>query len=61
MARLPYESGLHDEAESYYRELLMSFPDQWTYWMALVECSCFVARGGEGEGTTTTDSDYLVK
>ena len=53
MARLSYESGLHDEAESYYRELLMSFPDQWTYWMGLVECSCFVARGGEGEGTSS--------
>ena len=48
MARLSFESGLHDEAERYYRGLLRSFPDQWTYWMALVECSCFVAREGGG-------------
>jgi tetratricopeptide (TPR) repeat protein len=65
MARLCRELGLRDEAEGHYRELLKSFPDQWTYWTALVECSCTVvaAGGGDGEGeggdgiatTTTTD------
>ncbi|KAL3810999.1 hypothetical protein ACHAXA_006551 [Cyclostephanos tholiformis] len=54
MARLSYELGMHDDAERYYRELLLSFPDQWTYWIALIESTCF-ARGEGGE-VTTTDS-----
>jgi N-terminal acetyltransferase B complex non-catalytic subunit len=40
MAQLSHELDMFTNAEGYYRELLLAFPDQWTYWMGLVESSC---------------------
>lgn len=40
MAQLTHELDMFTDAEGCYRELLLAFPDQWTYWMGLVESSC---------------------
>jgi len=39
-AQLSMELGMVDQVEGYYRELLHVFPDQWTYWMGLVDSCC---------------------
>ncbi|KAL9187567.1 hypothetical protein ACHAXT_001670 [Thalassiosira profunda] len=39
LAQLSLELGMYEEAESHYRELLVAFPDQWSYWLGLVD-SC---------------------
>lgn len=40
LARLSQDLCLFEDAQGYYQELLRAFPDQWTYWMGLVESSC---------------------
>ena len=43
-AVLCQELGMFTDATGYYRELLNVFPDQWTYWMGLVD-SCVKKMG----------------
>lgn len=40
LAQWSHELDMFEDAEGYYRELLIAFPDQWTYWMGLVESAC---------------------
>jgi len=46
MAKLSLELGMHDQAEGYYRELLDVFPDQWTYWLGMID-SCVKIEDGK--------------
>mmetsp|Transcript_21056 Transcript_21056/g.34228 ORF Transcript_21056/g.34228 Transcript_21056/m.34228 type:complete len:939 (+) Transcript_21056:270-3086(+) len=47
MAGLSRELGMHGEAEGCYRELLLAFPDQWTYWLGLLDaCSALTDEEG---------------
>jgi len=46
MAKLSLEIGMFDQAEGYYRELLDVFPDQWTYWLGLID-SCVKIEDGK--------------
>lgn len=41
MSEIALELGKFDEAEGWYRELLGVFPNQWTYWMGLID-SCVI-------------------
>jgi tetratricopeptide (TPR) repeat protein len=41
MSEIALKLGKFDEAEGWYRELLGVFPDQWTYWMGLID-SCVI-------------------
>ena len=44
MSQMALKLGSYKEAEGWFRELLLVFPDQWTYWMGLID-SCVVIDG----------------
>jgi len=46
MAKLSLELGMHERAEGFYRELLDVFPDQWRYWLGLID-SCVKIEDGK--------------
>eukprot|EP00970_Alexandrium_tamarense_P001268 scaffold131_cov206-Alexandrium_tamarense.AAC.8 len=56
MAKLALELGKYDEAEGWYKELLVVFPDQWTYWLGLVD-SC-VVMGSGATGATINEEGW---
>ena len=51
-AQLSLELGMYADAEGYYRELLTAFPDQWTYWLGLID-ACVWRK----PASATTDAD----
>jgi len=55
MAQLSQELGMYDQAEGYYRELLGVFPDQWTYWLGLVD-SCVRMESSLSSSSTSPSS-----
>ncbi|KAL7519896.1 hypothetical protein ACHAWX_004650 [Stephanocyclus meneghinianus] len=42
MSKIALKLGKFEEAEGWFKELLTSFPDQWTYWLGLID-SCVLA------------------
>jgi len=49
IASLSLELSRYEQAEECYRELLGCFPDQWTYWLGLVD-ACITQEQGIEEG-----------
>jgi len=62
MAGLSLELGMRDEAVALYRELLMAFPDQWTYCLGLFDAcvkSSSCSRGASViEGTSIDEEGW---
>ncbi|KAL7533603.1 hypothetical protein ACHAXR_005341 [Thalassiosira sp. AJA248-18] len=48
LAQLSQELGMYQDAEGYYRELLHVFPDQWTYWLGLVDVCVWMESSSSG-------------